>query len=351
MVSGRPRRADTTHGRQESSSPGSRPMPTAWTTWTGCAGPTASSARRAGMPAGWAVADGRYKCSGLRRADVGNGRHAVRPPADAAHGVVHGLLDVRRAEGRRLGAEPAAGAGDGLVPDGVGDAAPAALGAGASGPRPADRHGRGGRDLHRRRGSRGCPAGGPRARKPWSAWLSRSRSRADMAVAGWRSSPTGPPPPCTRSSPSNVEPGATGRHRRLAGLRRASTSSATRHDPRSQRAARARGEDPGELLPGVHRVASLAKRWLLGTHQGSVDEAHLQSYLNEFVFRFNRRAIPEPRDCSSTACSNSPSATIRCATATWSPTHGPSEATHAARRRGHPPSIDRPSAARPWRAS
>jgi len=39
----------------------------------------------------------------------------------------------------------------------------------------------------------------------------------------------------------------------------------------------------------VHRVASLAKRWLLGTHQGSVDNAHLASYLNEFVFRFNRR--------------------------------------------------------------
>jgi transposase-like protein len=61
------------------------------------------------------------------------------------------------------------------------------------------------------------------------------------------------------------------------------------HERRSQRAARARGENPGELLPAVHRVASLAKRWLLGTHQGSVDEAHLTGYLNEFVFRFNRR--------------------------------------------------------------
>jgi hypothetical protein len=39
----------------------------------------------------------------------------------------------------------------------------------------------------------------------------------------------------------------------------------------------------------VHRVASLAKRWLLSTHQGSVEEAHLQSHLDEFVFRFNRR--------------------------------------------------------------
>ena len=39
------------------------------------------------------------------------------------------------------------------------------------------------------------------------------------------------------------------------------------HERRSQRAARARGEDPGKLLPAVHRVASLAKRWLLGTHR------------------------------------------------------------------------------------
>ena len=45
----------------------------------------------------------------------------------------------------------------------------------------------------------------------------------------------------------------------------------------------------GRLLPAVHRVASLAKRWLLGTHQGSADRAHLAAYLDEFVFRFNRR--------------------------------------------------------------
>ena len=42
---------------------------------------------------------------------------------------------------------------------------------------------------------------------------------------------------------------------------------------RSQRAARARGEDPAALLPAVHRVASLAKRWLLNTHQGAVEPA------------------------------------------------------------------------------
>ena len=44
-----------------------------------------------------------------------------------------------------------------------------------------------------------------------------------------------------------------------------------------------------ELLPGVHRVASLLKRWLLGTHQGAVRPQHLDYYLDEFSFRFNRR--------------------------------------------------------------
>jgi len=49
------------------------------------------------------------------------------------------------------------------------------------------------------------------------------------------------------------------------------------------------GHDAHELLPAVHRVASLCKRWLLGTHQGGVLPEHTQSYLEEFCFRFNRR--------------------------------------------------------------
>ena len=44
-----------------------------------------------------------------------------------------------------------------------------------------------------------------------------------------------------------------------------------------------------KLLPRVHRVASLLKRWLLGTHQGAVSAEHLDYYLDEFTFRFNRR--------------------------------------------------------------
>ena len=50
------------------------------------------------------------------------------------------------------------------------------------------------------------------------------------------------------------------------------------------------GAQVGEnLLPLVNRVVSLLKRWLLGTHQGAVSVAHLDYYLDEFTFSFNRR--------------------------------------------------------------
>lgn len=42
-------------------------------------------------------------------------------------------------------------------------------------------------------------------------------------------------------------------------------------------------------MPGVHRVASLLKRWLLGAYQGAVKEKQLEYYLDEYTFRFNRR--------------------------------------------------------------
>ena len=53
---------------------------------------------------------------------------------------------------------------------------------------------------------------------------------------------------------------------------------------------KASGRPAHETLPRVHRVASLLKRWMLGTHQGSVSPEHLDYYLDEFTFRFNRRA-------------------------------------------------------------
>ncbi len=50
------------------------------------------------------------------------------------------------------------------------------------------------------------------------------------------------------------------------------------------------GESADAVLPRVHRAASLLKRWLLGTHQGAVSRQHLDYYLDEFTFRFNRRS-------------------------------------------------------------
>jgi len=49
------------------------------------------------------------------------------------------------------------------------------------------------------------------------------------------------------------------------------------------------GKEAHELLPHVHLVDSLVKRWVNGTHQGNVSPKHLSYYLDEFAFRFNRK--------------------------------------------------------------
>ncbi len=52
---------------------------------------------------------------------------------------------------------------------------------------------------------------------------------------------------------------------------------------------RGSGQRADQLLPRPHRIASLLKRWLLGTYQGAASPRHLDYYLDEFTFRFNRR--------------------------------------------------------------
>jgi len=123
------------------------------------------------------------------------------------------------------------------------------------------------------------------------------------------------------------------------------------HDRRSQRAARARGEDPGALLPAVHRVASLIKRWLLGTHQGSTEAAHLPSYMNEFVFRFNRRRSRSRGllfyRVLELAVSHKP-VRYQDLIASKRPSKAPPAPPQT---RGHPPSLERRPANRPWRTT
>jgi transposase-like protein len=148
----------------------------------------------------------------------------------------------------------------------------------------------------------------------------------------------------------HVEPGATVVTDARQGYGGIEGLGYTRVRP-SERAARLRGDDPYGLLPGVHRVAALAKRWLLGTHQGSVDPAHLQAYLDEFVFRFNRRRSRsrglvfyrvlelavghEPVRYRDLVVDPQPKEHPPAGQAGW----------------GHPPSLDRPPANHPWRAA
>jgi transposase-like protein len=53
--------------------------------------------------------------------------------------------------------------------------------------------------------------------------------------------------------------------------------------------AQRKAKSDEEILPHVHLIISLLKRWLLGTHQGAVNDKHMQAYLDEYTFRFNRR--------------------------------------------------------------
>lgn len=121
------------------------------------------------------------------------------------------------------------------------------------------------------------------------------------------------------------------------------------HEQRNQAAAKAQGEDTADLLPAVHRVASLAKRWLLGTHQGSVDNAHLASYLNEFAFRFNRRRSGSRGmvfyRLLELAVGHAP-VRYQNLIVTRRPRAAPPPPPKG---RGKPPSLDRPPANRPWR--
>ena len=50
------------------------------------------------------------------------------------------------------------------------------------------------------------------------------------------------------------------------------------------------GDPAHVVMPGIHRIASLLKRWILGTHQGAVSRKYLDYYLDEYTFRFNRRS-------------------------------------------------------------
>jgi transposase-like protein len=111
------------------------------------------------------------------------------------------------------------------------------------------------------------------------------------------------------------------------------------------------GGDPAALLPGVHRVASLLKRWLLGTHQGGIASTHLQDYLDEFTFRFNRRTSRARGllffRLLDQAVNHDP---VRYRDLVVNPDIGNPRANHPTGPRAKPGTLALPPADRPWRA-
>lgn len=88
---------------------------------------------------------------------------------------------------------------------------------------------------------------------------------------------------------TNVEPGTTVRSDGLKEYGQLQTDG-FRHRP----TVVGKPENASKVLPNVHRVFALLKRWLLGTHQGAAQTKHIPAYLNEFSFRFNRRRSSHP---------------------------------------------------------
>lgn len=81
----------------------------------------------------------------------------------------------------------------------------------------------------------------------------------------------------------NIEPGSTVRTDGWQGYNDLTKENYTHVKERDTASI---GDEP---LPLVHRIASLLKRWLMGTYQGAVHHSHLEYYLDEYTFRFNRR--------------------------------------------------------------
>ena len=110
-------------------------------------------------------------------------------------------------------------------------------------------------------------------------------------------------------------------------------------------------DGPGNCCTRYTASPHWPRRWLLSTHQGSVDEAHLQSYLDEFVFRFNRRRSRSRGLVFYRVLQLAVGRAwvrYRNIVAGKRPQKIPPTPPAA---RGHPPSLERPPAERPWRAA
>src|SRR3954467_15942090 len=240
----------------------------------------------------------RLRVRGLPQAALPARRHHLRADQDRPGALVPRHLPGDLEQGRDRRRRAAAAAGPGQLPDRLELAAQAPQGHGPPGSRALGRPGRGRRDLRRRPAARQAR---PRGRRQGAGRRCR-RGRRDRGAA----------PPA-----GAVGAGGTGGGRRgrvglgvvpapaaasLEGFLGAAvaTPTAVATDGWSGYAglaAEGYAHEPGDpgappaapRPPGIHLVFGLVKRWLLGTHHGAVSKKHLPAYLDEYVFRFNRR--------------------------------------------------------------
>src|SRR4051794_34201885 len=236
---------------------------------------------RQGLGAGPRAADPAMR--GLRAAGLGHRRDgAARQPPSAAH-LVPGRLADGDAQERHLRPAAVEAARARLLQVGLAPGPRAAPGDGRPGARAAGRPGRGGRDqpaLSRqgRAGPARPVARGQAARRrrgrDQGQGAGACPARGDRRLLGRRARPF--VAAAIAAGGTVVSDGWPG-YRRLKEVK---------HDPRVV------GDAPAHtVLPWVHRVFANAKRWALGVYHG-LREEHLQAYLDEFVFRFNRRRTP-----------------------------------------------------------
>src|ERR1017187_8519646 len=161
-----------------------------------------------------------------------------------------------------------------------------------------------------------APQAAPSDGQAWSGWPHRScRSRRDLCrrcgsrrerardrsqsycrgsggkdrARNWPY-PTSTHHGCVGKQPYSLRQGGRGTRLRGPHRRWSGYSGLARAGYKHETVVISRGDELAhEVLPRVHMAASLLKRWLTGTHQGGVQHRHLDYYLDEFTFRFNRR--------------------------------------------------------------
>src|SRR3954454_15702879 len=233
---------------------------------------------------------------GLSARDLGDGGHGHAPQPPAAEGLVHRRLAGGDAQERDVGPPAVAAARAGQLQVGLAAVAQAAGGDGRPEPGTAGRPGRGGRDQPAlpQRGRAGPTrpfrSGGEPARPGRShegklliagavEIEGKGPGRTRLAVIGdYAAASLGGFVGASVADGSTVVSDGWSGYAKLKDVK---------HDPRVV------GDAPAHLvLPWVHRVFANAKRWALGVYHG-LREEHLQAYLDEFVFRFNRRRTPQ----------------------------------------------------------